>query len=48
MSRLVFPKIPDNQRFLAVSETIANLDLAVSEGRLRIETNSPVDAYFTA
>lgn len=48
MSRLVFPRIPDNQRFLAVSETIANLDLAVTEGRLRIGTNSPVDTYLPA
>lgn len=47
MSRLVFPKIPDHQRFLAVSETIANLDLAVTEGRLRAVSRENVDIYLT-
>jgi len=47
MSRLVFPKIPDHQRFLAVSETTANLDLAVTEGRLRAVSRENVDIYRT-
>ncbi len=39
MSLRLFPNVKSINRFLAVSETIANLDLAVSEGKLRMESN---------
>ena len=45
MSKLVFPKASDINRFLAVSESVANLDLAVAEGKLRIEQNGAVEIY---
>src|SRR5262245_6011235 len=46
MSRLMFPNARDINRFLAVSEAVANLDLAVAEGRLRIEVKDEVEIYF--
>lgn len=46
MSNLIFPKVDKLNRFLAVSEMVANLDLAVAEGRLRMETPSELDLYF--
>jgi len=45
MSKLVFPKASDINRFLALSESVANLDLAVAEGKLRIEQNGAVEIY---
>jgi glyoxylase-like metal-dependent hydrolase (beta-lactamase superfamily II) len=45
MSKLLFPKADNLNRFLAVSETIANLDLAVAEGRVRLETTATADLY---
>src|SRR5262245_39159910 len=38
MSRLMFPNARDINRFLAVSEAVANLDLAVAEGKLSVES----------
>ena len=46
ISRLMFPKASDINRFLAVSEAVANLDLAVAEGKLRIEQSGTVEIYF--
>jgi glyoxylase-like metal-dependent hydrolase (beta-lactamase superfamily II) len=46
MSRLLFPHVKDMNRFLAVSETIAHLDWAVMEGRLRLEQRAEED-WFT-
>jgi glyoxylase-like metal-dependent hydrolase (beta-lactamase superfamily II) len=45
MSKMMFPKASDINRFLAVSETVANLDLAVADGKLRIERNAGVEIY---
>ncbi|MGE0103593.1 MAG: MBL fold metallo-hydrolase [Blastocatellales bacterium] len=46
MSLRLFPAVKSINRFLAVSETVANLDLAVAEGRLRIES-ADHDRYFS-
>ena len=46
MSRLVFPRIDESQRFLAVSETVANLDLAVTEGLIQCDDTSATDRYY--
>ncbi|MBI1764012.1 MAG: MBL fold metallo-hydrolase [Acidobacteria bacterium] len=48
MSKLLFPHVKDINRFLAVSETVAHLDFAVAEGRLRMEGGAMADAYFPA
>jgi glyoxylase-like metal-dependent hydrolase (beta-lactamase superfamily II) len=45
MSKMMFPKANDINRFLAVSEAVAHLDLAVAEGKLRIELNGEVEIY---
>jgi glyoxylase-like metal-dependent hydrolase (beta-lactamase superfamily II) len=45
MSKMMFPNASDINRFLAVSEAVANLDLAVAEGKLRIERNGDVEVY---
>ncbi|HKQ76325.1 MAG TPA: MBL fold metallo-hydrolase [Blastocatellia bacterium] len=45
MSKMLFPKASDINRFLAVSEAVANLDLAVAEGKLRMEQNGAVEIY---
>jgi glyoxylase-like metal-dependent hydrolase (beta-lactamase superfamily II) len=45
MSKMIFPKATDINRFLAVSEAVANLDLAVAEGKLRMEQNGAVEIY---
>lgn len=45
MSCLLFPKVDALNRFLATSESIAHLDLAVAEQRLRIERQNEVEIY---
>jgi len=45
MSKLLFPAVKDINRFLAISEAVANLDLAVAEGKLRVERGGEVDRY---
>ena len=45
MSRLLFPKVDNLNRFLATSEAIAHLDLAVAEGKLRVEKRGEVEFY---
>ncbi|MBO0726836.1 MAG: MBL fold metallo-hydrolase [Blastocatellia bacterium] len=45
MSKMMFPNVSDINRFLAVSEVVANLDLAVAEGKLRIELSGDVEVY---
>lgn len=45
MARLLFPHVEHINRFLAVSEAVANLDLAVAEGRLRLEKQGEVESY---
>ena len=42
---LVFPAVKDIHRFLAVSEAVAHLDLAVAEGRLGIEERDGIEHY---
>lgn len=46
LSLQLFPNVRSINRFLAVSETIANLDLAVAEGRLRSES-ADFDVYYS-
>ncbi len=46
MSKLLFPKVDNLNRFLAVSEAIAHLDLAVVEGKLRREKRDALETYF--
>ena len=45
MSKLLFPKVDNLNRFLATSEAIAHLDLAVAEGKLRMEKREHVEFY---
>lgn len=45
MSKLLFPQVKDINRFLAVSESVAHLDFAVAEGRLRLEVGESVDTF---
>ncbi|MCI0524133.1 MAG: MBL fold metallo-hydrolase, partial [Acidobacteria bacterium] len=45
LSKTLFPKASDINRFLAVSEAVANLDLAVAEGKLRLEQDGEVEIY---
>jgi len=45
MSKLLFPKVDNLNRFLATSEAIAHLDLAVAEGKLRMEKRGDVEFY---
>jgi len=45
MSKTMFPKASDINRFLAVSEAVANLDLAVAEGKLRMEQSGEIEVY---
>jgi glyoxylase-like metal-dependent hydrolase (beta-lactamase superfamily II) len=46
MSLLLFPDANSYHRFLALSETAAHLDYAVSEDRLIVERRSGQDVYF--
>lgn len=45
MSKLLFPHVEHINRFLAVSEAVANLDLAVAEGKLRLEKTEDEERY---
>jgi glyoxylase-like metal-dependent hydrolase (beta-lactamase superfamily II) len=45
MSKQMFPAVKDINRFLAVSEAVANLDLAVAEGKLLMEQGDESDLY---
>jgi len=45
MSKLLFPHVENINRFLAVSESVANLDLAVAEGKLTPEKHGEADIY---
>src|SRR5262245_38932634 len=45
ISKVLFPKASDINRFLAVSEAVANLDLAVAEGKLWMDGNGEVEVY---
>ncbi len=45
MSRLMFPNAQHINRFLAISEAVANLDLAVSEGKLMMEESGDLEIY---
>lgn len=48
MSKMMFPEARDINRFLAVSEAVANLDLAVAEGKLSVERKGDVEVYTAA
>jgi glyoxylase-like metal-dependent hydrolase (beta-lactamase superfamily II) len=41
----MFPDADDVHRFLAVSEAVAHLDLAHSEGKIAVELKGPVEVY---
>ena len=45
MSQLLFPGAREINRFLAVSEAVANLDLAVADGKLRLERQGESEKY---
>lgn len=45
VSRLLFPEADDVHRFLAVSEAVAHLDLAHSEGKVALELKGAVEVY---
>jgi glyoxylase-like metal-dependent hydrolase (beta-lactamase superfamily II) len=45
MSILMFPRVDAIHRFLAVSEAVAHLDLAVADGKLVIEEQDEADLY---
>jgi glyoxylase-like metal-dependent hydrolase (beta-lactamase superfamily II) len=45
MSALLFPKVDALNRFLATSEAVAHLDLAVAEEKLRMEKRNDVEVY---
>lgn len=47
MSRLLFPNADNLNRFLATSEAVAHLDLAVAEEKLRIEKRNEVEFYLS-
>lgn len=46
MSQLMFPAVKEINRFLAVSEAVANLDQAVADGKLRIERQAAAENYY--
>lgn len=46
LSLLLFPNATSYHRFLALSETAAHLDFAVSEDRLAVERRNGQDVYF--
>jgi glyoxylase-like metal-dependent hydrolase (beta-lactamase superfamily II) len=48
MSRLLFPQVKEIGRFLAVSEAVAHLDLAVADGKLSLERRDTVETYSRA
>jgi hypothetical protein len=41
----MFPKADDVHRFLSVSEAVAHLDMAYSEGKISYELNGPTEVY---
>jgi len=43
--KLIFPDLPDNQRFLALSETQGHLDLLLEEGKVTIEEKDGITYY---
>ena len=45
LADLLFPKVKDITRFLAVSEAAAHLDLAAAEGKLRVENHAGADVF---
>lgn len=45
LASLLFPKVKDITRFLAVSEAVAHLDLAVVEEKLSVENRDGVDVF---
>lgn len=45
ISRAMFPQTDDVHRFLAVSEAVAHLDLAHSEGKIALELAGPAENY---
>jgi glyoxylase-like metal-dependent hydrolase (beta-lactamase superfamily II) len=45
ISRELFPGADDVHRFLAVSESVAHLDLAHSEGKLKVELGGAREVY---
>ncbi|MBX7219186.1 MAG: MBL fold metallo-hydrolase [Blastocatellia bacterium] len=48
LAQFLFPTVRDVHVYLAVSEAQANLDLAVADGRLRVEKRGAADVYRTA
>jgi len=45
LSQEMFPGADDVHRFLAVSEAVAHLDLAHTEGKIALELSGPKELY---
>lgn len=45
VARAMFPEVDDVHRFLAVSEAVAHLDLAHSEGKIEVELSGATEVY---
>ena len=45
VGQMMFPGADDVHRFLAVSEAVAHLDLAHSEGKIAVELSGPTEVY---
>jgi hypothetical protein len=41
----MFPHVDDVHRFLSVSEAVAHLDMAYTEGKISYELNGPTEVY---
>jgi hypothetical protein len=45
MATKMFPKVDDVHRFLSVSEAVAHLDMAHSEGKIAVELSNHAEVY---
>jgi len=45
MAVKMFPKVDDVHRFLSVSEAVAHLDMAHSEGKIAVELSNHAEVY---
>jgi len=48
LSGLMFPQAKGINRFLAISEAVANLDLAVADGKLKMKLSDTAEVYLPA
>lgn len=45
MAQKLFQRLPDNQQFLAVSETLGHLECLRAAGQVRVQPDGPLDQY---